>query len=200
MKLKYFLFSFLLVALLSIPPLYAADYTVDAGHSSVGFKVRHLLSWVKGTFNQFEGHFSYEPGKPETWKAEMTVQADSIDTNMVPRDKHLRSKDFFDVENFSVLTFKSTSVSDVTDTSAKLHGVLTIHGVEREVVFDLDIYGVATDPWGNTKSAFSATTKINRSDYGLSWNEALETGGVLVGEEVEIALEIEGNLLEGETV
>ena len=111
---------------------------------------------------------------------------------MEPRDKHLRSPDFFDAEQYPTLTFTSTQVTDVAPTSAKLHGELTIHGVTKPVVFDLTIHGEGKDPWGNLRSGFTATTTINRKDFGLTWNQALETGQLLVGEEVVITLEVEG--------
>ncbi len=183
--------SFLLS--LSAVNLWAANYTIDQDHTTVSFKIRHLFSNVRGNFNQFEGKFVYEPGKPETWQAEATVQAASINTNVKERDNHLRSADFFDVEKYPTLNFKSTGVEEATETGAKLKGLLTIHGVEKPVVMDLEIHGVGKDPWGNVKAGFTATLKINRKDFGLNWNEALETGGVLVGDEVEITLEVEGN-------
>ena len=174
----------------------AANYKVDPDHTTVSFKIRHLLSNVQGRFNQFEGTFAYDPEKPEAWTAEMTVQAASIDTNVAARDKHLRSADFFDVEKSPTLTFKSTEVTDVTQAGAKLHGLLTIHGVEKPVVFDLEILGKVKDPWGNERAAFTATVKVNRKDFGLTWNQAVETGQLLVGEEVLITLEVEGLLQE----
>jgi len=158
--------------------------------------VRHLFSNVIGIFKKFEGAFDYEPGKPEIWKVNAAVQAASIDTNVEQRDNHLRSKDFFDVENFPTLTFVSTSVTDVTGESAKLNGNLTIHGVEKPVVFDLTINGAGKDPWGNMRASFSASTKINRKDFGLTWNKALESGQLLVGDEITITLEVEGLLQE----
>lgn len=176
------------------PSLFAATYSLDGEHTAVSFKIRHLLSYVQGRFNQFEGSFEYDPEKPDIWKTNVTVQAASIDTNVAQRDKHLRSTDFFDVEKFPTLTFVSTETTDVTSTNSKLHGLLTIHGVEKSVVFDLQIHGVGKDPWGNVRSAFTATTTINRKDFGLTWNQALETGQFLVGEEVMITLEVEGIL------
>ncbi len=172
--------------------VFAATYKIDSDHSTVGFKIHHLLSYVQGRFNQFEGSFDYDPAKPDAWKAEAVIRAASIDTNVAARDKHLRSADFFDAEKFPTLHFKSTEVTDVTPTSAKLHGLLTIHGVEKPAVLDLEIHGVLQDPWGNVKAGFTATTKINRKDFGLTWNKALEAGQLLVGEEVLITLEIEG--------
>ncbi len=196
MKLTRF-FTFLFAASFVLAgPVGAATYKIDPDHSTVGFKIRHLLSHVQGRFNQFEGSFGYDSEKPETWKANTTVQASSIDTNVAKRDVHLRSADFFDVEKFPTLTFVSTGITDVTESSAKLNGLLTLHGVEKPVTFELQIHGVIKDPWGNTRSAFTATTTVNRKDFGLTWNEALETGQLLVGEEGAITLEIEGILAE----
>ena len=172
----------------------AATYTIDPDHSAVSFKIRHLFSNVQGTFNQFEGTIDYEPGKPENWKTQAVIQAASIDTRVEPRDKHLRSKDFFEVEAYPTLKFISTKVTGVTPQGAKLHGDLTIHGVTKPVVLDLVIHGVGKDPWGNTRAGFTATTQINRKEFGLTWNKAVETGGFLVGDEVEITLEVEGLL------
>ncbi len=186
----------LCACLVLCPSLWAATYQIDTDHTSVSFKIRHLLSYTQGQFDQFEGAFDYDPEQPESWKVEATIQAASINTRVEARDKHLRSADFFDAEEFPTLTFKSTQVSDVTPTSAKLHGSLMIHGVEKPAVFDLEILGVANDPWGNTRAAFSATTTINRKDFGLTWNKSLETGQLLVGEEVKISLEVEGLLQE----
>ena len=185
--------AFLNILLLSQSAL-AATYKIDIDHSTVSFKIRHLLSNVQGHFRQFEGSFEYDPEKPGTWKANATIQAASIDTNVATRDKHLRSADFFDVEKFPVLSFKSTEITDVTPTNAKLHGLLSVHGVEKLVVLDLEILGVAKDPWGNVIASFTATTKVNRKDFGLTWNKAVETGQLLVGEEVTITLEIAGLL------
>ena len=177
---------------LAAAPAWAATYTVDKDHTTVAFKVRHLFSQVMGTFDQFEGTIQYEPGKPETWHVEAVAQTASVNTKNEGRDKHLLTADFFDAEKNPTLSFKSTQVTDVSGESAKLHGVLTIRGVEKPVVFDLQVHGVGKDPWGNVRSGFTATTRINRQDFGISWNKTLDTGGVLVGDEVEIILEVEG--------
>jgi len=177
-------------------PLFAAIYQIDTSHTTVGFKIRHLFSNVMGRFDQFEGMIDYEPGKPETWKVDATIQAASINTNVAARDKHLKSPDFFDVEKFPALTFKSTGVTDATPSGAKLNGLLTIHGVEKPVTLDLQIHGAGKDPWGNTRAGFTATTQVNRKDFGLIWNETVETGQLLVGEDVEITLEVEAVLQE----
>ena len=186
------LFSFLLF--FSAQSLFAATYKIDQDHTSVSFKIRHLLSYVQGNFNQFEGSFDYEPGKPEIWKTNVVIAAASVDTNVEARDKHLRTPEFFDVEKFPKLTFISTGVTEATETGAKLSGLLTIHGVEKPVVLNLQIHGIAKDPWGNTRSAFTAHTTVNRKDFDLNWNKVVETGQLLVGEEVEITLEVEGIL------
>lgn len=179
---------------LSTIPAQAATYTIDREHSAVTFKIRHLFSNVKGSFNEFAGTLDYEPGKPETWKAEAVIQAASIDTNVGARDNHLRNPDFFEVEKYPTLVFKSTEVTEATETTAKLKGLLTLHGVEKEVVLDLAIHGAGKDPWGNFKAGFTATTVINRKDFELNWNKAVEAGQLLVGEEVEITIEIEGTI------
>lgn len=173
-------------------PVGAATYAVDKEHTAVGFKIRHLFSQVMGSFDQFDGTIHYEPGQPATWQVEAVAQAASINTKVAGRDKHLRGPEFFDVDKYPTLTFKSTKVTDVSGDKAKLHGVLNIHGVEKPVVFDLQVHGVGKDPWGNVRAGFTATTRINRKDYGLNWNQTVETGGVLVGEEVDIILEVEG--------
>jgi len=178
--------------LLASPSVWATTYAIDRDHTTVSFKIRHLFSKVEGTFNEFEGAFDYVPGQSDQWKAQATIQAASIDTRVEPRDKHLRSADFFHVEQYPTITFTSTGVTEATETSARLHGLLTIHGVEKPVVLDLTVHGEGKDPWGNLRSGFTATTTINRKDFELTWNEVLETGQLLVGEEVEITLEVEG--------
>ena len=184
---------------LAAPPVWATTYTIDHDHTTVSFKIRHLFSNVEGTFNTFEGTFDYVPDQPEQWKAQAFIQAASIDTRVEQRDTHLRSPDFFDAEQYPVIAFTSTGVSEVTEEGAKLQGLLMIRGVERPVTLDLVIHGEGKDPWGNLRSGFTATTTINRRDFGLIWNQVLETGQVLVGEEVAITLEVEG-LVKGEPV
>ena len=169
----------------------AATYTVDVDHTSVSFKVKHIFSKAQGRFNKFQGTIDYEPGKPETWTTSGSIDVASIDTNVPERDKHLRSADFFDVEKYPTIEFKSTGVKNATENSAKLEGLFKMHGVEKPVVLDVTVNGAGKDPWGNMRAAFTATTRINRKDFGMIWNQALDTGGVLVGEDVDIVLEIE---------
>ena len=173
-------------------PAWAATYKIDPAHSTVEFKVKHMFSYVRGTFNDFAGQFDYEPDHPELWKAAATIQAASIDTRVDQRDEHLRSKDFFEVETYPAITFTSTQVTDATPTSAKLRGVLKMHGVERPIIMDLEILGSGKDPRGQTRSSFTATTRVNRKDFGVVWNKVLETGQLLVGEDVEITIDVEG--------
>lgn len=188
--------ALILTFFLSASTASAATYKVDADHSTVSFKIRHILSNTQGSFRQFEGTFDFEPDKPETWKAQGVIQVASIDTNVPERDKHLRSADFFDAEKIPTITFKTLSVHKVSETQAKADGLLSMHGVERPVHLDVELHGVAKDPWGNTRASFTATTTINRKDFDLTWNKTLETGQLLVGEEVKITLEIEGILAE----
>jgi len=181
-----------LATMLVCPVAWAETYAIDPDHTTIEFRIRHLFSHVRGTFDQYEGTLDYVPDHPEQWKANATIQAASINTRVPQRDKHLRSKDFFEVDTYPTITFTSAEVKDATPTHAKLLGTLTIHGVQRPVVLDVDIHGVGKDPWGNVRVGFTATTTINRKDFGLTWNQAVETGQLLVGEEVEIVLEVEG--------
>lgn len=180
------------MVLCGAPFVWATTYAIDPDHTTVSFKVRHLFSYVRGTFDAFAGTFDYVSGSPEQWKTSATIQAASINTRVGDRDTHLRSKDFFDVEQFPEITFTSTQVTDTAAASAKLHGFLTMHGVQKPVVLDLVIHGEGKDPWGKLRSGFTATGTINRKEFGIEWNKALETGQLLVGEDVEIILEVEG--------
>lgn len=188
------LFGVMIVGFVLSGSAWAATYNIDKDHTTIGFKIRHLFSWVQGTFNEFEGTIEYDPEHPETWKVEAVIKAASIDTRVEARDKHLRTYEFFDATNYPTLTFKSTQVTDVTPARAKVSGLLTIHGVEKPVTLDVQIHGVGKDPWGNTRAGFTAEIQINRKDFGLTWNEILESGQVFVGEEVFITLEVEGLL------
>jgi polyisoprenoid-binding protein YceI len=187
------LLALTLAVVLAAAPVRADTFVIDQAHSSVGFEVRHLaISKVRGSFDDFAGSFTFTPGQPGDWSVEATAQAASINTNNGDRDDHLRSADFFEVEKYPTLTFKSTAVEMDGENEGTLRGELTMHGVTRVVEFDLEFLGSATDPWGNEKAGFSATTEINRKDYGLNWNKALEAGGLVVGEDVKIILEIQG--------
>ncbi len=163
-------------------------WTVDPAHSELSFKVKHLMiTNVKGEFKSFTGEVLSDGNNFIGDSITMTLQADSIFTNANDRDAHLKSADFFDVENFKELTFTGSSLKKVDDENYSLTGTLTMKGVSKEITLDVEFGGVNKDPWGNEKAGFSISTKINRKDWGLNWNSALETGGVLVGEEVKIS-------------
>ena len=166
-------------------------YSIDKAHSEVTFQVRHLLTRVRGRFSDFNGTLDYDEEHPERSSVNVQVQAASIDTNERDRDAHLRSADFFDVDNFASLTFRSTGIQQRGANRFDVTGELMIHGVTKQVTFDVLSLGKATDPWGNERIAFEAETSVNRKDFGLTWNAALETGGFLVGDEVKISLSVQ---------
>ena len=182
--------TFLLPALASAA---ASTWVIDAEHSSVQFKVKHLMvSNVKGEFKKFSGALTIDDADITRSKVDVTIDATSIDTGNAKRDEHLRSPDFLDVAKNPTLKFVSTKVAKTGNGTLKVTGTLMLHGVSREVVLDVEgPTSAIKDPWGNTKRGASATTKINRKDFGLTWNKALETGGVVVGDEVAITLEVE---------
>lgn len=173
------------------PAVRAEIYEIDPVHSSVGFRIRHLVGKVPGRFTKFAGTISYEPGKPETWRAEARIDANSINTDNEKRDDHLKTPDFFDTAKCPEIVFKSTKVVAVKNGAAKLHGQLTMHCVTKPVVLDLEIGGAAMDPWGNARAGFSAAGMLNRKDFGIVWNKILDSGGLMLGEDVAISLDIE---------
>jgi len=167
-------------------------WNIDLSHSAINFSARHMVvSKVRGAFNRWQGALQFDEQNPERSKVSVQIEADSIDTREPKRDAHLRSADFFDVEKYPTLSFESTKVEVLEDKRYRITGELTIHGVTREVVLDAENLGGGKDPWGNQRIAFEATTSVNRKDFGLTWNQALETGGVLVGDKIEIALEVQ---------
>ncbi len=170
----------------------ATTWTIDPSHTEVGFAVKHLMiSTVRGRFAGVTGAIAFVEGDFSQASADVTIDAATIDTREEKRDAHLRSGDFFDVEKFPVLTFKSRRVQTTSGGSFQLVGDLTIKDVSKEVVLDVAFEGTQKDPWGNQKTAFTATTKISRSAFGLTWNAALETGGVLVGDDIKISLDVQ---------
>ncbi len=174
---------------------HAANWKVDQSHTTVGFSVSHIFTSVQGRFDRFDGTIVFDPENPQSTTVRATVEAASINTNNTKRDKHLRSDDFFNAKEHPTLTFESTGgVTEMKENRGKLAGNLTIHGVTKPVVFDVTFRGQGKDPWGNVRAGFSASLLIDRKDYGLNWNEVLETGGLLVGEEVEIRIDVEGIL------
>lgn len=167
-------------------------YNVDPAHTSVQFKVRHLaFTKVTGRFTDFDATVRMEPGNIETLEAEAKIKTVSINTGDETRDNHLRTNDFFNAEKYPEITFRSTGVHEVNSDNFKLEGELTIRDVTRTVVLDGEYLGEATDPWGGNRIALEARTTINRHDYGVKWNQALETGGFLVGDDVELILNVQ---------
>ena len=169
-------------------------YAIDATHSSVEFTVRHMMiTKVRGSFGTVAGSIGLAPGSDVPAAIEATIDASSIHTREAQRDAHLRSADFFDVERFPQLTYKSTRIEG-DGGSFRVYGELTLHGVTREVVLEGEFEGRGADPWGGQRVSFSAQTKINRKDFGLTWNQALETGGMVVSDEVRIELNVQAVL------
>lgn len=170
----------------------AETWSVDKAHSSLGFSVRHMvISKTTGKFNDFDGTLTFDGENLANGSVLVTAQMASIDTDDEKRDDHLRSADFFDVEKHPTMTFESTRVIPGDGNEFKLVGDLTIKGVTKEVTFDGEFNGVIADPWGSTRAGFSAKTDINRQDFGITWNKTLDAGGLVVGDNVEIIVEME---------
>jgi len=178
---------------LATPQTSTTTWSIDPSHSVAEFKVKHMMiSNVKGQFAKVSGTLSLDESELANSRVETVIEASSIETRDAQRDTHLKSADFLDVEKFPTLSFKSTRITIVRDGELAVAGDLTIRGVTRNVTFTVEgPTPPAKDPWGNTRVAVSATTKINRKDFGLTWNAALETGGILVGDEVTITLDVQ---------
>ncbi|PID78617.1 polyisoprenoid-binding protein [bacterium DOLZORAL124_64_63] len=181
----------LLTLLLAIPAI-AATYDIDTSHSAVEFKIKHLaISNVKGTFDSFEGTFSYVSGQPDQWQVNATIDVASVDTGNAKRDDHLKNEDFFNVAQHPTIVFKSTGVKMDGD-EGKLMGDLTMHGKTLPVTLDLELNGEITDPWGNQRVGFTATGKIDRREWDLTYGRVMEGGGLMIGNDVKLTIEIEG--------
>ncbi|WP_281226004.1 YceI family protein [Flavobacterium aquiphilum] len=167
-------------------------WAIDPTHSEIGFKVKHMMfTNVSGKFNTFNATIENDADHFESSKISFSADVNSIDTNNGDRDNHLRSADFFDVEKFTTLSFVSTSVKKIDEGTFQINGDLTIKDVTAPVTLNAEYSGLMKDPWGNTKIGLSVDGKINRKDFGLTWNAALETGGVLVGEEIKLSSELQ---------
>jgi polyisoprenoid-binding protein YceI len=169
----------------------AQTYAIDKTHSEVTFQVRHLLTKVRGRFTEFAGTLSFDREHPEQSSVSLVIDAASIDTGTADRDTHLRSGDFFAIDTHPTLTFTSSRVVKTGDETYDVVGTLTIRGVAREITLPVIYLGVAQDPWGSVRAGFETSLTLNRKDFGLTWNAALETGGFLVGDEVGINLSIQ---------
>ena len=165
-------------------------FAIDKSHSEAVFQVRHLITKVRGRFTDFEGTIQFDEANPSASSVAFSIKATSIDTSEADRDKHLRSADFFDVEKYPTISFKSAKVSG-SGAQLSVTGSLTIHGVSKDVTLPVSYLGGAKDPWGNQRAGFETEVTINRKDYGLAWNAPLEAGGFLVGDEVKVNLSIQ---------
>jgi len=170
----------------------AEEWNIDKAHSSIGFSVRHLVvSKTRGDFDEFTGMMNFDGKNLEAGSVEFTIQTTSIDTDNEDRDKHLRSDDFFNVEKFPEMVFKSKKIVKGDGDSFKLIGDLTIRDVTKEVTFEVEFNGVVTDPWGGTRAGFSAESTIDRKDFNITWSKTLDGGGLVVGDDVKITVEVE---------
>jgi polyisoprenoid-binding protein YceI len=175
----------------TVPVSLTGTYAIDPAHSRVGFVARHaMVTKVRGSFNEFSGTGYFDAENPANSWAKLTIQAASIDTRNADRDGHLRSNDFFDMEQYPEITFSSTGVEPVDAERYRVTGDLTIKGVTRPVTVDVDYTGSAVDPFGHHRIGFEGRTTVNRKDWGVNWNAALEAGGVLVSEKVTLELEV----------
>jgi polyisoprenoid-binding protein YceI len=169
------------------------NWTIDIAHSGINFSIRHMVvSKVRGRFTKFSGTLSIDDADLARSVVEATIDASSIDTGTAQRDTHLRSPDFFDVDRFPEMRFRSTRIEKVEEARYRVVGALTIRGVTREISLDVEHGGRAKDPWGNERIGFVAKATLQRKDFGLEWNQVLEAGGVLVGERVDLDLEVQG--------
>ncbi|MEM7051438.1 MAG: YceI family protein [Acidobacteriota bacterium] len=198
--LRRTLIALIAVSLLAIGTTLPASaevstHTIDASHSEVGFEVRHLLSKARGRFDDFSGTIVVNQKEPSASSVEFTILAGSIDTNNEDRDQHLRSDDFFAVEEHPEIHFVSKRVQKVSDGQYRVTGTLSMRGVSKDITLPVEFLGTIDDPWGNTKGGFRTETVIDRKDFGIVWNKALDQGGAILGDEVEIEIELETQLV-----
>jgi len=181
-----------LAVVLAASPAFAADtFVIDKGHSEVGFQIRHMMTKVRGRFNDFDGKIVVDKAKPEASSVELTIQATSIDTANANRDKDLRSPDFFDVEKYPTITFKSTRITPKGKDLYDVTGTLTMRGVSKEVTLPVNFLGFMKNMRGVEAAGFEAGVTLNRKDYGITWNRAMDAGGVLLGDEVTVSVNLE---------
>jgi polyisoprenoid-binding protein YceI len=188
----------LVLAATTATPAWAGitTYEADKAHSNIIFKIRHLLSRTTGQFKDYKATVMIDPEKRDEVNVVAEIDVASIDTDEAKRDAHLKNEDFFDVAKYPKITFTGSKLTDVNAdrTKGKLEGKLTIKDVSKPVVLDVEWFGTAVDPWGNQTAAFSGKTKINRKDFGIVWNKSLDAGGYLIGDEVEIEINIEAQI------
>ncbi len=173
------------------PPEPTGTYVIDKVHSEMGFQVRHLVTKVRGRFDDFAGTIDINGAKPEASKVELTIRTASVNTEVPDRDKDLRSLNFFDVEKYPEIRFVSTKIAPAGPNTYNVTGNLTLHGATREITLPVTFLGVLKSPWGDTRAGFELTTTLNRKDYGMNFNKALDQGGYLLGDDVAISISLE---------
>ncbi len=180
------------LTLLTVLPAQALElHKIDPAHSVVTFEVRHLLSKVRGNFSEFQGTIHFNAEDPEQSRVEFFITAESINTDLEKRDNHLRSKEFFWVEKYPQISFRSSKIEVIDDDLYNVTGTLSIRGIEKEIVLPVSYLGQADDPWGHRKAGFSTTITINRKDFNMVWNAALDQGGVLLGDDIKLSIDLE---------
>ena len=191
MRLRRSLMSLAAAAVAALPANAADTYQVDKAHSEALFTIKHLMSRVTGRFGDFSGIINVDTASPAASSVEFTINTTSIDTGVADRDKDLRGPNFFDVEKHPTITFKSSKVTPATKDKFTVDGTLTMHGVSRPLSLAVEFLGFGKDPWGNDKAGFAIETTLNRKDYGLVWNKALDQGGYLLGDDVKVVINLE---------
>ena len=184
--------SLLAVAALAAAPSFAADtWTIDKSHSEALFTIKHLVSRVTGRFNDFSGTVNADPANPAASSVEFSINAASIDTSDAKRDEHLKSPDFFETAKFPTITFKSSKMTPAGTNKYQVEGTLTMHGVSKQVTLPVEFLGFVKDPWGNERAGFAIETTLNRKDFGIVWNKALDAGGFVLGDDVKVVINLE---------
>jgi polyisoprenoid-binding protein YceI len=184
--------------LLESPGLAADTYVFDKAHSEAAFQVRHIVTRVRGKFADIAGTIQVDKAKPEASSVEFVAKTATVDTGVADRDKHLRSADFFDVEKFPEMTFKSTRIKAVGQDRYEVTGTFTLRGVQKELTLPVTFLGFAKDPWGGERAGFETSVTLSRKDFGMVWNKTLETGGVLLGDEVYVTVNVEATKQQAE--
>ncbi len=179
------------VALSATTATAADTYVVDKAHSEALFTIKHLMSRVTGRFDDFSGTVNVDSGNPAASSVEFAINAGSIDTSVPDRDKDLRSPNFFEVEKYPTISFKSSKVTPASKDKFTVDGTLTMHGVSKPLSLAVEFLGFAKDPWGNERAGFEVETTLDRKDYGLVWNKALDQGGFLLGDDVKVVINLE---------
>jgi len=192
MKMTTFAAALVVMTAMTAMPALAADvHTVDKNHSEVSFQIRHLVTQVRGNFNDYEGTINLDPANLEKSSVDFRIKAASIDTNNADRDKHLRTEEFFFVEKYPEITFQSKSIKKAGKDTYNVTGTLTMRGVAKEVTLPVTWLGAVKDPRGNEKAGFATALTLNRKDYGINWNAALDNGGFVLGDDVKVEINLE---------